>query len=139
MSETPPTWEEIAQVGDIDRWVVARLRQLGLLAEVAEPGKLTGPALRQFKARREEERPVRKQLRQQAWAAFRQAHLVHLGAGIFHHDTPDNDRYDLPDPEARREANALPAFKDAQALAQALDLSIPVSYTHLDVYKRQSD
>ena len=125
MSETPPTWEEIAQVGDIERWVVARLRQLGLLDETTDPAKLTGAALHQYKARREEERRVRKQLRQQGWTAFRQAHLVHLGADVFHHDTPDQDRYDLPDPETRREANALPALKDAQTLAKALDLSIP--------------
>ena len=44
---------------------------------------------------------------------------------MFHHDTPDQDRYDLPDPETRRETNALPEIKDAQALAKALDLSIP--------------
>ena len=125
MSETPPTWEDIAQVGDIERWVVARLRQLGLLDETTDPAKLSGAALHQYKARREEERRVRKQLRQQAWTAFRQAHLVHLGADVFHHDTPDQDRHDLPDPETRREANALPALKDAQALAKALDLSIP--------------
>ena len=99
MSETPPTWEDIAQVGDIERWVVARLRQLGLLDEATDPAKLSGAALHQYKARREEERRVRKQLRQQAWAAFRQAHLVHLGADVFHHDTPDQDRYDLPDPD----------------------------------------
>ena len=56
MSETPPTWDEIAQVGDIERWVVARLRQLNLLDETADPAKLSGAALHQFKARREEER-----------------------------------------------------------------------------------
>jgi len=125
MSETPPTWEAIAQVGDIERWVVARLQQLGLLDEATDPAKLSGNALRQFKARREEERKVRKQLRQQAWAAYRKAHLVHLGADVFHHDTPDQDRYDLPDPEARRETNNLPAFKDVQGLAKALELTIP--------------
>jgi len=125
MSETPPTWEEIAQVGDIERWVVARLRQLNLLDEAADPAKLSGAALHQFKARREEERRVRKQLRQQAWSAYRKAHLVHLGAEVFHHDTPDQDRYDLPDPDARRETNGLPELKDAKALAKALDLTIP--------------
>ncbi len=125
MSETPPTWEEIAQVGDIERWVVARLRQLNLLDETADPAKLSGAALHQFKARREEERRMRKTLRQQAWAAFRQAHLVHLGAEVFHHDTPDQDRYDLSDPDARRETNGLPELKDAKALAKALDLTLP--------------
>ena len=125
MSETPPTWEEIAQVGDIERWVVTRLQQLGLLDEATDPAKLSGSALHQYKARREEERRVRKQLRQQGWAAYRKAHLVHLGADVFHHDTPDQDRYDLPDPETRREVNALPELKDAQALAKGLDLSMP--------------
>ncbi|MBK9951895.1 MAG: RNA-directed DNA polymerase [Candidatus Competibacteraceae bacterium] len=125
MSETPPTWDNIAQVGDIERWVVAQLRQRGLLDEAADPAKLSGAALHQFKARREEERRVRKRLRQQAWAAYRQAHLVHLGADVFHHDTPDQDRYDLPDPEARRETNGLPEIKDAKALAKALELTMP--------------
>ncbi len=125
MSETPPTWDNIAQVGDIERWVVAQLRQRGLLDEAADPAKLSGAALHQFKARREEERRVRKRLRQQAWAAYRKAHLVNLGADVFHHDTPDQDRYDLPDPEARRETNGLPEIKDAKALAKALELTMP--------------
>ena len=47
-----------------------------------------------YKARREEERRVRRELYKQAWAAYRQAHIVHLGRGVFWHDTADVDRFD---------------------------------------------
>ncbi|MFO1351634.1 MAG: reverse transcriptase family protein [Gammaproteobacteria bacterium] len=125
MSEPQPGWDEIAQAGGIDAWVAARLKQLGLSDEATDPSTLSGAALQQFKARREEERRMRRELRRRAWAVFKQAHLVHLGAGVFYHDVADIDRYDLPEIEARRDNNALPALKDAQALARALGLGIP--------------
>jgi hypothetical protein len=69
---------------------------------------------------------------------------VHLGAGVWWHDTADVDRFDADDPEKKRADNGLPPLKDVEALAQALGLSIPrlrwLSY-HRDVdtgthYKR---
>ncbi len=127
MSSPPPSprWEDIAAVGSIERWITEQLRRLNLWDEHTDLGSLSASELKTFKARRQEARRVTQQLRQQAWIAFRQAHIVHLGRDIFYHDTPDMDRFDLADPEARRQHNDLPNLKDAQELARALELSIP--------------
>lgn len=117
-------WPQIAEAGGIDAWVVAELRARGLWEEGVDTSSLSDRERKKYKARREEERRVRKLLRQHAWAEFRRNHLVHLGAGIFYHDTPDVDRFDLPDPDARRTDNALPKLAHAGAVAEALGLSV---------------
>ena len=61
-----------------------------------------------YKARREEERRVRRELYKKAWSAYKRAHVVHLGPGVFWHDTADVDRFDADDPERKRQENALP-------------------------------
>ena len=123
--ERAPEWPEIAAAGGIHEWVEAELRRRGLSAEGIDTSKLADAERKQFKARREEERRVRKLLRKAAWASFRRGNLVHLGAGIFYHDTPDADRYDVDDPGARRQDNWLPELPDVQALARSVELSLP--------------
>jgi RNA-directed DNA polymerase len=120
-----PPWPQIAEAGGVDAWVVAELRARGLWDEGTDTSTLSDKERKKYKARREEERRVRKLLRRHAWAEFRQHHLVHLGAGIFYHDTVDVDRRDLADPEARRQDNALPKLASAGALAEALGLTVP--------------
>ncbi|MGF1525603.1 MAG: reverse transcriptase family protein [Candidatus Competibacterales bacterium] len=121
----PPTWEDIAADGGIDAWITARLKERDLIDEVTEPSALSKAELQRFKARREAERQARRELKRQAWVAYQSHHLVHLGSGVFYHDTVDFDRFDLQDPETRQEHNALPPLKSAQDLARALGLSIP--------------
>src|SRR5688572_10375023 len=101
-----PTWDDIAKAGGIDAWVKQELAARGL----------TDPAA---------QRPVRRELYKDAWKAYKKAHLVHVGAGIFHHDTADIDKFDVADLQARREENQLPKIDDVHALAKALGLSIP--------------
>jgi hypothetical protein len=98
-------WAEIAVAGGIRGWVDAE-RQL-------------------YKARRDEERKLRRELYRRAWQAYKRAHVVHLGPGVFWHDTADVDRFDADDPERRRQDSALPELRDAPALAKALGLTIP--------------
>lgn len=130
MTDAPPSeralspWPEIAEAGGVDAWVVAELKARGLWEEGVETSSLSERDRKKYKARREEERRVRKVLRQHAWAEFRRNHLVHVGAGVFYHDTPDVDRFDLPDPEARRQDNALPKLAHAGAVAEALGLTV---------------
>ncbi len=119
-----PPWSEIAEAGGIDAWVVAELTTLGLWEDGVDTSTLSDRERKKYKARREQERRVRKQLRRHAWAQFRDNHLVHLGRGVFYHDTPDVDRHDIADLDARRQDNALPALAHASALAEALGLSI---------------
>jgi RNA-directed DNA polymerase len=120
-----PPWPQIAEAGGIDAWVVAELKARGLWDEGTDTSTLSDKERKKYKARREEERRVRKLLRRHAWAEFRRNHLVHVGAGIFYHDTVDVDRRDLADPDARRTDNALPKLANAGAVAEALGLTMP--------------
>ena len=119
-----PDWEGIASEGGTDDWVRAELRRRGLLDEGTDTSRLSDKEKKNYKARREEERRVRRILKKHAWTEYKRAHLVHLGIGVFHHDTPDIDRFDIEDPGGRLEKNELPKIADANALSKALELSI---------------
>ncbi|MBN2495256.1 MAG: RNA-directed DNA polymerase [Deltaproteobacteria bacterium] len=118
-------WRSIAEAGGTDAWVHQELLRQGLIDEGVDTASMGDKERKAYKARREEERRVRKILRKDAWAAYRRAHLVHVGTGVFYHDTADIDRFDIDDPEQRRQQNDLPALATAQDLAQALDLPMP--------------
>ncbi|MCG8420610.1 MAG: reverse transcriptase family protein [Proteobacteria bacterium] len=120
----PPEWPQIDQAGGIHAWVYAELERQGLIDD-ADTSTLSDKERKRYKARREEERRVRRILMAQAWAAYRRAHLVHVGLGVFYHDTADHDRYDIVELDTRRQENDLPALADVQALANVLDLPVP--------------
>ncbi len=117
-------WSDIAAAGGIDAWIHAELQRRGL-RDGTDPSTLSDAEKKAYKARREEERRVRGELRKACWAAYKAAHVVHVGAGVFYHDTVDVDRFDAPDAAERLKANGLPELKDAQALADALGVTIP--------------
>jgi hypothetical protein len=117
-------WADVAAAGGIRAWVDAEVARQGL----ADPGatqSMTDAERKLYKARRDEERRVRRELYRRAWQAYRRAHVVHLGPGVFWHDTADVDRFDADDPERKRQDNALPGLADVEALAKALGLTIP--------------
>jgi hypothetical protein len=117
-------WADVAAAGGIRDWVDAQIARQGL----ADPGTtagLTDAELKLYKARRDDERRVRRELYRRAWQAYRRSHIVHLGPGVFWHDTADVDRFDADDPEAKRQANALPQLAGVEAFAKALGISIP--------------
>src|SRR4051812_35166256 len=117
-------WADVAAAGGIREWVDAQIARQGL----ADPGTtagLTDAELKLYKARRDEERRVRRELYKRAWNAYKRSHIVHLGPGVFWHDTADVDRFDAEDPERKRQENALPTLGDVEALAKALDTTIP--------------
>ena len=119
-----PDWPAIAAEGGVDAWVHAELMRRDLI-DHRDTSTLSDKEKKLYKARREEERRVRRELERHGWAAYRGAHLVHVGVGVFHHDTADIDKLDIEDPAARRKENDLVDLPDAAALAKALDLSIP--------------
>lgn len=117
-------WADVAAAGGIRPWVDAEVARQGL----ADPGAtqtMTDAERKLYKARRDEERRVRRELYRRAWQAYRRAHIVHLGPGVFWHDTADVDRFDADDPERKQQDNALPPLGDVLALARALGLTIP--------------
>lgn len=116
-------WADVAAAGGIREWVDAQIARQGL----ADPGvsaTMSDGEKKLYKARRDEERRVRRELYRRAWQAYRRSHIVHLGPGVFWHDTADVDRFDADDPARKRQDNALPDLADVEALAKALGLAI---------------
>jgi len=123
MAEPALRWADVAAAGGIREWVDAQIAKQGL----ADPGagaSMTDAGKKLYKARREEERRVRRDLYRQAWLAYKREHIVHLGAGVWWHDTADVDRFDADDPEKRRQDNALPNLSDVEAFAKALGTTV---------------
>ena len=117
-------WADVAAKGGIREWVDAEVARQGL----ADPGgtsSMNDAEKKLYKARREEERRVRRELYKKAWQAYKRSHIVHLGPGVFWHDTADVDRFDADDPERRRQENALPPLSDVHAFAKAVGATIP--------------
>ncbi|MBO6937786.1 MAG: RNA-directed DNA polymerase [Deltaproteobacteria bacterium] len=119
-----PEWKGIAEAGGIESWIHRELERRQLIEEV-DYASLSKAEKKAYKARRDEERRVRRLLRKHAWQAYKKAHVVHLGRGVFYHDTPDYDRYDIDGREERLADNALPEIADASALAEALGITVP--------------
>src|ERR1044071_8730645 len=119
-----PAWADIAAAGGIREWVDAEVARQGLAA-AGVPAGMTDAEKKLFKARRDQERRVRRDLSRRAWHAYKRAHVVHLGSGVFWHDTADVDRFDADDPEKKRADNGLPAVGDVDAFAKAVGLAIP--------------
>ncbi|MBX3161456.1 MAG: RNA-directed DNA polymerase [Deltaproteobacteria bacterium] len=124
MTEPALTWADVAAAGGIREWVDAEVARQGL-ASTGVPPNMTDAEKKLFKARRDEERRVRKELYKRAWSAYKRAHIVHLGPGVFWHDTADVDRFDADDPEKKRQDNALPKLADVEAFAKAVGVDIP--------------
>lgn len=116
-------WADVAAAGGIREWVDAEVARQGL-ADPGVPSGMSDGERKQYKARREEERRVRRELYRRAWLSYKRAHIVHLGPGVFWHDTADVDRFDADDPEKKRQDNALPTLPDVDALAKALGTSV---------------
>lgn len=117
-------WADVAAAGGIREWVDAQIAKQGL-TDPGVPSSMTDAEKKQYKARREEERRVRKELYKRAWNAYKRSHIVHLGPGVFWHDTADVDRFDADDPAKALADNALPTLPDVDALAKALGLTVP--------------
>lgn len=124
-AESAPEWAAIEAAGNIRNWVDAELTRRGLREEGVDPSTLGEKQRKAYKAKREQERKVRRELMAAAWAVYRQHHLVHVGVGIWYHDTADIDRWDIADLDGRRAQNELPELKDVHALAAKLGLTIP--------------
>jgi len=118
-----PRWDDVAAAGGIREWVDAEITRQGL----ADPGAgtISEGEKKAYKARRDEERRVRRELYKRAWASYKATHIVHLGAGVWWHDTADVDRFDAEDPERKQKENNLPAINDVDAFAKAVGQTVP--------------
>ncbi len=117
-------WRSIEQAGGRDKYIQQQLKEKGYLIERKPTDNMSKAELDRYKKTLKEEAAERRKLAKEAWQAYKAAHLVHLGEGVFWNDELDHDKWDLPDAEERQAENELPKLDKPKQLAEALKLSI---------------
>jgi RNA-directed DNA polymerase len=118
-------WAAVSRAGGIAKYVEAQLTERGFLVKRRATDDMSAAELKRYKAELKREAAEKRTLQREAWLAYRAAHIVHLGEGVFFNDDLDFDRYDLAEPEARAAENELPKLDKPADLAAALGVSIP--------------
>jgi len=117
-------WRAIAEAGGVERYVQQQLEERGFLVARRDPAGLKKAELERYKRELKREAAERKALKQKAWEAYKESHIVHLGDGVYFNDANDADRYDLEEPEKRAALNDWPAIDSPQQLAAFLDMTV---------------
>lgn len=125
MSTLNDLYRAIEQAGSVDAYVRAELERRGFLVARREADELSDREREAYKKALKEEAAERRKLRREAWKAYRERHIVHLGEGVFWTDAKGPDVYDHPRAEERAAENELPPLDTPAQLAEALGLTIP--------------
>jgi len=120
-------WRAIGQAGGVNAYVQQELRARGFVLERKKTDSMSKTELAAYKKSLKEEAAERRRLKRDAWLAYRETHVVHLGEGegLFWSDQLDFDKWDHPSAEERAAENDLPPLDKPEKLAEALGLSIP--------------
>ena len=143
-------WQAIEDAGGRYQYVQQQLKAQGFMLERRPIDSMTASERERYKKQLKAEAAARKQLKKDTWQAYKAHHIVHLGHGVYWTDDQSDDKYDIKDRQNRLIENGLPVFKNPQALASALGLTIPrlkglcyqadvatcVPYTHFTITKR---
>lgn len=117
-------WRAIGQAGGVNPYVQQQLRERGFLLERKPTDTMSKAELSAYKKSLKEEAAARRELKKDTWRAYRAAHIVHLGEGVFWNDESDLDRWDQPHAEERAAENDLPPIDSPRKLAEAMGLSV---------------
>src|SRR5205814_2984524 len=104
--------------------VTGQLRERGVLVERRDADQMSDREKDQYKKALKQEAEEKKKLRREAWQAYRAAHVVHLGEGVYWSDDGKPDRWDTPNSEERAAENELPALDTPAQLAEALGVTV---------------
>ncbi len=118
-------WQAIEDAGGRYQYVQQQLKAQGFMLERKPIDAMTASERERYKKQLKEEVQARKKLKKETWQAYKAHHIVYLGHGIYWTDDQSDDKYDIKDRQNRLIENGLPIFKNPQALAQALGLSVP--------------
>ena len=117
-------WRSVTQAGGVSQYVQRELRARGFVLERKPTDTMSKAELSAYKKSLKEEAGARRQLKKETWKAYRSAHIVHLGEGVFWNDESDFDRWDQPHAEERAAENELPPIATPQKLAEAMSLTV---------------
>ncbi len=117
-------WRQIHQAGGVQAYVNGQLRERGFLVERRDADKMSDREKERYKKALKQEAEERKKLRREAWMAYKAAHVVHLGEGVFWTDDAKPDKWDTPNSEERAAENELPSLDGPEQLAEALGITV---------------
>ena len=118
-------WRAIDQAGGIDAYVEAQLVERGYVVERRDTDSMSKRELAEYKKQLKAEAAEKRRLKKQAWLAYKQEHVVHLGDGVHWSEDHTPDDWDLPNAEERAAENELPKLDRPQDLAAALEITVP--------------
>ena len=125
MTTTPAElWVQVREAGGLRAYVDKQLRERGFLVERRDADSLNDRERERYKKELKAESAERKKLAREAWAAYKTAHVVHLGESIFWTESSGPDKWDTPNSEERAAENELPPLDSPQQLAEALGLTV---------------
>ena len=124
-SDPTTLWRAVEQAGSIQAFVDAQLVERGFVVERREADQMSDRERDAYKKSLKAEAEERRRLRREAWQAYKSAHIVHLGEGVYWTDGREPDKWDLPNAEARAAENELPPLDSPKGLAEALGLTVP--------------
>jgi len=114
----------IEQAGSPQAYVEAQLAERGFLVQRRETDRMSERELEAYKKSLKAEAQARRELKAEAWKAYKSSHIVFLGDGVYWNDEAKIDPWDLPNVEVRAAENELPPLDGPRHLAEALELSI---------------
>jgi RNA-directed DNA polymerase len=117
-------WRQIDQTGGVRAYVDGQLRERGFLVERRDADQMSDREKDQYKKALKQEAAERKTLAREAWGAYRAAHIVHLGDGVYWSDDVKPDKWDTPNSEERAAENELPPLDSPAQLAEALGVTV---------------
>ena len=117
-------WTAIAEAGGVEPYVQQQLVDRGFLVERRDTDRMSKAELERYKRQLKREAAEKRELKKKAWAAYREAHIVHLGDGVYFNDAATADRWDLEEPEKRAAENELPRLDSPDQLAKELGITV---------------
>ncbi len=126
MSDPNPNdiWRQIQQAGGMNAYINQQLQANGYLVERRDVDDMSKAELKRYKNELKEEAKEKRRIKQKAWQAYKQKHIVHIGENVYWTDDHAPDKWDLPDAEERAAENELPPLDKAPDLADAIGITI---------------
>lgn len=129
-------WRAIESAGGAESYIAAQMQAGGFVVKSRSTDGMSKRELAAYKKSLKAEAAEKRRLKKEVWDAYRENHIVHLGDGIFWNEESDIDKWDLDEPDARRQENDLPVLEKPKHLADALGLTV-AELRHL-VYHREA-
>ena len=141
---------EIEKAGSPEAYVKQQMQKQSFTVTRKNVADLSKKELSAYKQALKKEASEKHKLQQEAWQGYKAYNIVHLGDDIYWNDQDVCDKFDCDDRHVRMQENAIPDFKNPQALAAWLGVSMPqlrgltyhrecaesIKYRHFTIEKR---